>query len=167
MDANELAEKIRTLRKSARLSQEELAHEAGVARRAIQRIEKAQGSPTMATLSAIGKVLNIEFVPKEASIPIQTLPEWAATIADRLKSVERRINDGASLRSPSRGYHIDPPEEIGENWAKLSLHRQLLILFLATGDEKYKRLLGQKIISRLEAVLHMAAENRQPQKKAR
>lgn len=61
MSPKALAEKVKNLRKSATLTQEELANKSGVARRVIQNIESAEGSPSMSTLSALGKALGAEF----------------------------------------------------------------------------------------------------------
>lgn len=54
--------KISEMRKTKRLSQEELAAKSGVARRAIQRLENGEGSSTISTLEAIAKALGTSLI---------------------------------------------------------------------------------------------------------
>ena len=54
-----LAEQIKKIRKSKKISQRQLAFEAGISRSQIERIERAQINPTVSTIFAIAKVLDI------------------------------------------------------------------------------------------------------------
>lgn len=95
-------------------------------------------------------------VPKQVIQPL--------TAADLAQSEERILK---ALKSPTRGYHLDPPPELGENWPKLDVTRQMMILYLATKEDRYKRILGQTIVSRIEAISRYALEARSKEKKAR
>lgn len=57
MNKAELAEKIRILRKTKGLRQEDLAAKAGVSIRVIKDLESASGNPTVTSLDLIGSVL--------------------------------------------------------------------------------------------------------------
>lgn len=50
---------IRHLRKERRMSQEELASEAGLAMRHLGRIERGEGNPTVAMLGKLAEVLEV------------------------------------------------------------------------------------------------------------
>lgn len=95
-------------------------------------------------------------VPKQVIQPL--------TAADLAQSEERILK---ALKSTTRGYHLDPPPELGENWPKLDVTRQMMILYLATKEDRYKRILGQTIVSRIEAISRYALEARSKEKKAR
>ncbi|WP_240601719.1 helix-turn-helix transcriptional regulator [Oleiagrimonas sp. MCCC 1A03011] len=56
----ELARNIRTLRKSKRLSQEQLALEADVDRTYVSQIERAIGNPSLLVLCKLGVVLDVD-----------------------------------------------------------------------------------------------------------
>jgi transcriptional regulator with XRE-family HTH domain len=49
---------IRTLRRAAKISQEELAHRAGLHRTHVSQLERGLKSPTIATLAKVAKALN-------------------------------------------------------------------------------------------------------------
>lgn len=55
--------KIRELRKSRRLTQEALAHDAGMAMRYLAGIERGEENPTLAVLVRLANALDVE--PKE------------------------------------------------------------------------------------------------------
>ena len=55
--------KIRALRKSKRLTQEALAHDAGMAMRYLAGIERGEENPTLAILVRLATALDVE--PKE------------------------------------------------------------------------------------------------------
>jgi transcriptional regulator with XRE-family HTH domain len=159
MDLKALGVKISNLREAAGLSQEKLAGLAKVSRGALQQLEGGEGNPTVQTIMAIGSILHFDPFSEAHFSPAsdrETVEKIAAKVLSAMKE---------NARPTARGYHIDPPEEIAENWEKLSLNRQFLILYLATEDEKYKRRLGQNVISRLEALLQIAGEKRHPPKK--
>lgn len=59
MNKNELADKIRILRKQKGLRQEDLAGKAGVSIRVIKDLESASGNPTIESLSLVSSVLGI------------------------------------------------------------------------------------------------------------
>jgi transcriptional regulator with XRE-family HTH domain len=64
-DANEeilqtLGKRIKELRKSQKISQSQLAFEAGIPREQIIRIEKGQINTTVKTLNAIAHALNLK-----------------------------------------------------------------------------------------------------------
>lgn len=67
MKDESLGHKIKTLRKSKKLSQEKLAEKADLTQQHISRIEKGKTFPGIATLSKITKVLD---VPLESLIDI-------------------------------------------------------------------------------------------------
>lgn len=52
--------KVRDLRTSAGLSQEQLANEAEIPLSQVGRIERGEINPTLSTISALAKALNIE-----------------------------------------------------------------------------------------------------------
>ncbi|MCC8937578.1 helix-turn-helix transcriptional regulator [Bradyrhizobium sp. Arg68] len=54
-----VADNVRALRKAAELSQEELAHEAGVDRTYISQVERRQRNVTIVVLAKIAKALNV------------------------------------------------------------------------------------------------------------
>jgi transcriptional regulator with XRE-family HTH domain len=55
-----LAVRVRALRGARGLSQEALAHEAGIDRTYASQIERAVGNPSLKVLCAIAQALNIE-----------------------------------------------------------------------------------------------------------
>lgn len=59
MNKNELAEKIRILRKAKGLRQDDLAGKAGVSIRVIRDLEGASGNPTIASLDLVASVLGV------------------------------------------------------------------------------------------------------------
>jgi len=54
-----VADNVRALRKAAKLSQEELAHEAGVDRTYISQVERRQRNVTIVVLAKIATALNV------------------------------------------------------------------------------------------------------------
>jgi len=56
----EFGSRIRAFRKSRGLTQEQLAREAGVDRKTINRIENSRYSPTLANVYSIADALNVE-----------------------------------------------------------------------------------------------------------
>lgn len=54
-----LGERIRSLRKTAKLTQEELCAAAGFSKKVIQDIESGQGNPTLESLISISDVLKV------------------------------------------------------------------------------------------------------------
>ncbi|MCA6122118.1 helix-turn-helix transcriptional regulator [Bradyrhizobium sp. WSM 1704] len=54
-----VADNVRALRKAAELSQEELAHEAGLDRTYISQVERRQRNVTIVVLAKIAKALNV------------------------------------------------------------------------------------------------------------
>jgi transcriptional regulator with XRE-family HTH domain len=54
-----VAENVRSLRKAAELSQEELAHEAGLDRTYISQVERRQRNVTIVVLAKIAKALSV------------------------------------------------------------------------------------------------------------
>ncbi|WP_050421665.1 helix-turn-helix domain-containing protein [Bradyrhizobium tropiciagri] len=54
-----VADNVRALRKAAELSQEELAHEAGVDRTYISQVERRQRNVTIVVLAKIATALNV------------------------------------------------------------------------------------------------------------
>jgi DNA-binding XRE family transcriptional regulator len=52
-------QRVRQLREAARLSQQELAYEADIAKRTVQRIEKGQYSATLDVVFALAQALNV------------------------------------------------------------------------------------------------------------
>ncbi|WP_420965987.1 helix-turn-helix domain-containing protein [Bradyrhizobium sp. B120] len=54
-----VADNVRSLRKTAGLSQEELAHEAGVDRTYISQVERRQRNVTIVVLAKIARALNV------------------------------------------------------------------------------------------------------------
>lgn len=127
VDKNELAQKIRALRKTARMTQEELAARAGVDRRSLQRIESAEGSPNMATLLALGNALNTEFGPVEESIVPEPLPQWAADISGRLQAIEKKMSPNS----------IPPSLWAAWQGAEKEKWRQQVAMFFLTGDPAF------------------------------
>jgi len=56
---NIVADNVRSLRKSAELSQEELAHEAGLDRTYISQVERRQRNVTIVVLAKIAEALKV------------------------------------------------------------------------------------------------------------
>ncbi len=136
MDPKELALKIRALRKVASLSQEELAARSGVARRVVQRIEKAEGSPTLASLNAILRVLDTEFGTKEKAVPRDPLPEWANQVSQRLAALEIEAKHSGTLKSPQTPYEVTPEDQhYWQAWQNAAEQWQRdVALFFLTGN---------------------------------
>lgn len=57
VDIGKIGLKIQALRKGAKISQEDLAGRAKVARRAVQQLELGKGNPTIQTLDSLAKAL--------------------------------------------------------------------------------------------------------------
>lgn len=62
MDKKALSRQIREMRRARRLTQAELADVAGVAVKVIQEIEHERANPTISTLEALAKALNVDLV---------------------------------------------------------------------------------------------------------
>ncbi|MEM9066066.1 MAG: helix-turn-helix transcriptional regulator [Planctomycetota bacterium] len=63
----DFGKRVRELREAARLSQEDLAFEAGLHRTAISHIEQATRSSTLETVEKLARALNVqpsELIPK-------------------------------------------------------------------------------------------------------
>jgi len=58
-----LGEKIVAIRKSKKLSQQDLAHECGMDKPNLRKLEKGKGNPTVKTLLRLSKALEID--PKD------------------------------------------------------------------------------------------------------
>lgn len=88
MDKRALAQKIRDLRQAAGFTQEELADKAHVALRALQRLESANGNPTLDTILAISAILG--FAPfadfKTEKVTLSSLAEYEAKIIEILET---------------------------------------------------------------------------------
>lgn len=54
-----VAENVRSIRKAAKLSQEQLAHEAGLDRTYISQVERRQRNVTVVVLSRIARALKV------------------------------------------------------------------------------------------------------------
>lgn len=149
------------------LSQERFAELVGVEGASVSRWETGKDFPDESRLPKICEALGVSvdyFEQPEQIVHQDPLPEWAKNISERLKALE---SNTTQIKSPARGYHLDPPSELGENWPNLDITRQMMILYLATKEDRYKRVLGQTIVSRLEAISRYALEARSKEKKAR
>lgn len=124
MKAKDLALKIQSLRKSAGLSQEELAHRAGIGRNTLQRIEGADGNPTIESLRLLEAVLHASLI--DESIPT-TLPEWASVVINRLSALEEKISPKSI------------PPALWSAWmgAEKEKWRQNLAMFFLTGKTEF------------------------------
>ena len=69
------AENLKKHRRSAGLSQEDLAHAAGVERAYVSMLERKQSSPTIDMLSKLAKALDVE--PYQLISPIARRPRKA------------------------------------------------------------------------------------------
>lgn len=145
MDAPELAKKIRELRKAAALTQEDLAARAGVARRAIQRIEKAEGSPNLATLSAIGRVLNTEFGP----VPSGSRPTSRMIVDISPDELVEKIIAATQprLSLEDREFRAAWASAADEPW------RRGFALFFLTGDQRHLKDVSPDVRKKLLAGL--------------
>lgn len=168
MDPKELAEKIRTLRKAKGLTQEKLAAISGVARRVIQRIEKAEGSTTVASLVALGTALDTHFGPVNQQVPRDPLPEWATEIKGRLHAIEKKDElEVARLRKENeelRKIITAVPQEIYKSWPLADPLAQVLALFYLSGDENSLRKLEPAVRKKmvkdyLRVGLHLRPKN--------
>lgn len=63
MENQNLAQRVKELRKTIALSQEELSKKAGLSLRTVQRVENGETIPTAETLKRLALVLNV--APKE------------------------------------------------------------------------------------------------------
>lgn len=140
MNVKELALKIQALRKAAGLTQEELAHRAGIGRNTLQRIEGAQGNPTIESVRLLSAALEADLGEFDES-PASSLPEWASIIAERLEALEKRI----PASSPT-GMHSTIPPEIWAAWPRAPEKAQRLALLFLTRDLKYLKGLELSIV---------------------
>lgn len=69
MDLKLIGSKIQQSRKDAGLSQDELAAKAGVARGAIQQIEKGIGNPTVGTIQSLADAIGVSYLEFLAAKP--------------------------------------------------------------------------------------------------
>jgi transcriptional regulator with XRE-family HTH domain len=93
----QLGARVRQLRQSKRLTQEQLAERAGLSQKFVGELERGRGNPTLTTLAALGEALGVELVDllgiavqrprvtarqatllREALESIESLVEWAA-----------------------------------------------------------------------------------------
>lgn len=102
MNKNELAEKIRTLRKASPLRQEDLAAKAGVSLRVVKELEGAKGNITWDNLNSILSVLGTSL---EGLFSSGETPDKHETKQD---NPQKSINQGHTQN--------------GEKWADKELH---------------------------------------------
>lgn len=87
MDKLALGLRVIELRKELKLSQEGLSAKSGVARGAIQQLEKGDANPTIETLEAIAKALGHSF---SDLLPLEPFsPQSAAEMSALLKEFSR------------------------------------------------------------------------------
>lgn len=159
MDAKDFGKKIQSLRKQRGLSQEELAAKSGVARRALQRIESGSGNPTVDTIKSLATVLEFD--------PFQTEQKEPMISEAMIYGAAKKAVMEALVMSPARHYGAEIPPEVAANWQKAGTTRQLLCLYLLTGEDQYKRALKPELKSRLEDIAQYVHLKRSPAKKAR
>lgn len=93
------AEKIKTARKQARLTQKELAERTGLSYISIRRIENGECSPRLEDIQRIFRVLNPEYDPMNSQI--QAFPkDWSdEQLADRARALnEHSMDQGRKSR---------------------------------------------------------------------
>lgn len=93
----QLGARVKQLRQSRRLTQEQLAERAGLSHKFIGELERGRGNPTLTTLTSLGEALGVDLVDllgiavqkprvsarqatllREALVSIESLVEWAA-----------------------------------------------------------------------------------------
>lgn len=88
MEKMALADKIRDLRKRAKMSQEDLAERAGVARGVIQQIEAGNANPTLETMYALAQALGTTLDALTGQ------PQYAkAQVAEKMAAQERLLKN--------------------------------------------------------------------------
>ena len=103
-----LGTRLKQLRTSRRLTQEQLAERAGLSYKFVGEIERGRGNPTLTTLGALGEALGVPLTDllgveidrprmstrqatqvREALASLETLVEWAAPAEPRPNSRKR------------------------------------------------------------------------------
>ena len=94
--ANQLGRKLRALRHSFGLTQEQLAEEADISLKHLGEIERGRGNPTLTTLEALAKALHVtvsdltahgDGLESESVISVQV----RALVEKQEKSVQRKV----------------------------------------------------------------------------
>ncbi|TMR89439.1 helix-turn-helix domain-containing protein [Nonomuraea basaltis] len=98
MDHNELvARNVRRLRRERGFSIGELARRSGVSKQTLSKVEQGDGNPTVETLSALCKALDVALR--------QLLTEWGSAVyVQRLSDGQWREHDGRSERVLDQTY---------------------------------------------------------------
>lgn len=131
MDLQYMANKLRDLRESAGLNQEQLEEKSGVSRRTIQQIEDARGNPTLKVLSALANTLDasiVDFFEEKPGVPIKDFSEMLNEHLRRLEEEAKKVS------SPI-------PPKIWAAWTRAPQKaRQLCEIFLTPPSEEKKAL---------------------------
>lgn len=78
-----LGQRLRAEREAARITQETLAHTAGISTMQVQRIERGVTNPCMGTLYAIGDTLHIDLPDLLGEVHIEAKARFGRTIIRR------------------------------------------------------------------------------------
>lgn len=155
MEPRDVAQKIRVMRESAGLTQEDLAESAKVALRAIQRAEGLKPNPRLDTILKINKVLRFLFFDKPAAKTVAELTpqEMEALIFNTITSsthleVQRLKKENAALKAK---ISLLPPK-LWSFWEKKegSRVRAAFLYFLLGTDQHIE---GKDIPPRLVRLL--------------
>ena len=104
---NPSAEIIRTARRDAGLTQQQLARRLGISQAAVAQLERASANPTIATveraLRAMNHRLELRAVPADHGVDITLLREaLRLTPAERIAAAARLTRDAEKLAGAAR-----------------------------------------------------------------
>lgn len=130
-DKRALALKIRELRQRAGMTQDELADQAKVALRALQRLESASGNPTLETILAVSDILKFNPFAILSSEAVEKEISRENEILDRLERIEKHVS-ADRVRSTQKPYNISSaiPQEIRDAWPDAAPEIKALFLYM-------------------------------------
>lgn len=165
-----LASNLKSLMDSRGWSYKQLAAESGVSYHTVFRAISKGIVPRGGNLQklalalgvAVGDLWDSRLTPDRTGVTLSDLSKSNEKILELLEQQR-----STSIRSPAKPYGAEVPPEVAENWQKAGTTRQLLCLYLLTGEDQYKRALKPELKSRLEAIAQYVHLKRSPAKKAR
>lgn len=91
---NAIGRKLKSLRESADISQEQLAGDANIARRVLQKIEAGNANPTLTTLESLAKALAVDITdlfdrPKVKTVAEMRPDDFKTMLNIHLDNLER------------------------------------------------------------------------------
>lgn len=150
-DLSFFTENVRTRRRDAGFkSAEDFAAHIDVPYGTYRDIEAGISEGRIEIRIAIAKGLKCSLADLYGTPAADPLPRWANEIADRLQALEVKSVPAESIL----------PRDVLSHWGSVGLTKQTLVLWILTGKDQYKDILGSELAKRLETVLRSLGHSR-------